>query len=62
MSDEYTLLKRRPKALVECPKCQWPDTSFMRGQVQSDWRKCFGLPYCAVICVCCHKIIGWEKP
>lgn len=46
-----------------CPKCQAkPFKPFMRGQVQSIWRKIFKRPYCAVICQDCKDIIDWEQP
>ena len=45
-----------------CPKCGQPFPEFLRGQVQSSWRKLFGMKYCAVICHKCKEVIGWEKP
>jgi hypothetical protein len=46
-----------------CPNCHYPFRSFfMRGTVQSGWRKLFGLPYCCVICGECKKVVGYEKP
>ncbi len=45
-----------------CPDHPAARNDFMRGQVQSAWRRLFGLPYCAVICAECKDIIGWEKP
>ena len=62
MPIEVELLKRAPLSREQCPKCgaEFPD--FLRGQVQSSWRRLLGLPYCAVICHKCKRIIGWEKP
>ena len=62
MPKEYTILKGYPYASEKCPKCGEPFPEFMRGMVQSAWRKFFRLPYCAVICHRCKEIIGWEKP
>ena len=62
MPIEYTQLKNRMPAFTACKLCGTMDPEFLRGQVQSDWRKFFKLPYCAVICHACKQIIGWEKP
>jgi len=62
MPIKCTLLRNYPYAREECPKCGAPFPEFMRGVVQSWWRRIFKLPYCAVICHKCKKIIGWEKP
>lgn len=65
MPVEYTLLKDRPRpdGMGKCPKCSWGHVQpFMRGMVQSSWRRLFGLGYCAVICDNCKEIIGWERP
>lgn len=62
MPFEYTLLKNKPYAKERCQKCGQSFPEFLRGQVQSAWRKFFRLPYCAVICHACKEIIGWEKP
>jgi hypothetical protein len=62
MPIEVEQLRYAPYAIESCKQCgeQYPE--FMRGQVQSVWRKFFFLPYCAVICHKCKQIIGWEKP
>ena len=62
MPKECAMLEGAPFAKAMCDKCgaRFPD--FMRGQVQSWWRKKLGLPYCAVICHKCKEVIGWEKP
>jgi len=62
MPIEYTQLKNEPYALEECKHCGAGFPEFMRGQVQSGWRKFFGMAYCAVICHECRDITGWEKP
>lgn len=62
MPIEYVKLKGYPYAKEVCHKCGEPFLEFMRGQVQSGWRRLFGLSYCAVICRKCKGIIGWEKP
>ena len=62
MPIEYKLLKNEPYAMEKCPKCNQQFPEFMRGMVQSGWRKILRLPYCAVICHNCKEIIGWEKP
>jgi len=71
MPIEYVLLKDAPVTPVKytrfygmtCPECRaWPYKPFMRGQVQSWWRKLLGLPYCCIICERCKQIIGYEKP
>ena len=62
MPIEAVVLLRYPYARERCKKCGAMFPEFMRGQVQSDWRKFFRLPYCAIICHECKNIIGWEKP
>ena len=62
MPMEVELLRGYPYARETCPKCGTPFPEFLRGQVQSDWRRWLRLPYCAVICHGCKEIIGWEKP
>ena len=62
MPIECELLRNAPYALEECKHCGEPFPEFLRGQVQSDWRKWLGLRYCAVICHACKRITGWEKP
>lgn len=63
MPIEYALLKDAPEPLEECPKCHAaPFRAFMRGQVQSAWRKLWRRPYCCVICASCKEIVGYEKP
>ena len=62
MPIECAMLERCPYAKEECPKCGQPFPEFLRGQVQSSWRKLFGMKYCAVICHKCKEVIGWEKP
>ena len=62
MPKEFELLSKRPPALQQCPRCRDFYPGFMRGQVQSTWRRLLGLRYCAVICHICKEIVGWEKP
>lgn len=62
MPIEYVQLKNAPFAKEECTKCGQPFPEFMRGMVQSTWRRLLGMRYCAVICHNCKKIVGWEKP
>ena len=63
MPIEYALLKDEPPPLLACPRDGHRSLRpFIRGQVQSTWRRWLGLPYCAVICEKCKDIIGWEKP
>lgn len=48
---------------MNCPKCgACPFVPFLRGTVQSTWRRWFGLPYCCVICERCKEVVGYEKP
>ncbi len=64
MPIEYTRLKDTPPKLLNCPKCGSGFTrgnAFMRGMVQSTWRRFFGMPYCAIICHSCKQIVGHEK-
>lgn len=62
MPIECEQLRNAPYAKEECPKCGERFPEFMRGQVQSGWRRAIGLNYCAVICHGCKEVIGWEKP
>lgn len=62
MPIEYLLLKNAPYAREKCKRCGGPFPEFMRGIVQSRWRRLLHLPYCAVICHKCKNCIGWEKP
>lgn len=62
MPIECEQLRNAPYAREKCDFCGARFPEFMRGQVQSWWRKLLRLPYCAVICHCCKEIIGWEKP
>jgi hypothetical protein len=63
MPIEYALLKDAPAPIAACPKCgAQPFEPFMRGQVQSSWRKLFGRAYCCVICARCKDIVGYECP
>jgi len=62
MPIECEQLRGAPYAKEECKHCGEPFPEFMRGQVQSTWRRLLGLRYCAVICHKCKKLTGWEKP
>jgi hypothetical protein len=62
MPIECEKLRLTPLAMNKCTKCFESSPDFMRGQVQSFWRRILGLKYCAVICRRCREIIGWEKP
>ena len=63
MPIECAQLRDAPLPLFYCPKCGVsPFDPFMRGQVQSAWRKFFNRPYCCVICYACKEIVGYEKP
>jgi uncharacterized protein with PIN domain len=62
MPIEYTQLRDRPEPFFRCPDCGSLFRSFMRGQVQSAWRKLFRRPYCCVICEVCKEVVGYEKP
>jgi len=62
MPIECEKLRHTPISMSRCPKCFEPSPAFLRGQVQSTWRKILGLKYCAVICHRCRYIVGWEKP
>ena len=62
MPIECEQLRHMPYALDRCKHCNAAIPEFMRGQVQSWWRRILGLPYCAVICHECKEITGWEKP
>lgn len=62
MPKECAQLRHAPYSKTQCNRCGAFFPGFMRGQVQSWWRKKFGLPYCAVICHACKEIIGWESP
>jgi len=62
MPIETVLLRQAPLPLQFCPKCRRRFEPFMRGEVQSFWRRLFGRPYCCVICRMCKEIVGYEKP
>jgi hypothetical protein len=63
MPIEYMLLKDASVPLDACPKCSaTPFYPFMRGQVQSAWRRFFRKPYCCLICWNCKEIVGYENP
>lgn len=63
MPIEYSQLEGRPVPFEECPFCDvMPFEPFLRGIVQSWWRKLLGKPYCALICENCKEIVGHEKP
>lgn len=62
MPIEAEQLRNAPYAKESCNKCGAQFPEFMRGQVQSAWRRLLFLPYCAVICHKCKQVIGWEKP
>jgi len=53
MPIEYDLLKNQPYAKEKCPRCGQLFPEFMRGMVQSWWRKKLRMRYCAVICHNC---------
>jgi hypothetical protein len=63
MPIECHLLRDKPWPKVDCLCVKGCGSEpFMRGQVQSTWRKIFRKPYCAVICNRSKQIVGWEKP
>jgi hypothetical protein len=68
MPVEYTELIDELEPFLTCPVCmrvreeKKPFRAFMRGQVQSRWRKLLRKPYCAVICSDCKEIVGYEQP
>lgn len=62
MPKEFELLRRAPYAKEYCKNCGQVNPEFMRGLVQSTWRRLLKMKYCAVICHNCKQIIGWEKP
>ena len=63
MPKEYLQLRKQSIPVIRCPNCYvTPLILFLRGNVQSGWRKFFGLPYCALICENCKEIVGYEKP
>lgn len=63
MPIECTLLRDKPSPFVSCPKCgAFPFDPFLRGQVQSFWRRWLHMAYCCVICRGCKEIVGYEKP
>lgn len=62
MPIEWEQLRYAPPALKKCKYCSAPNPDFMRGEVQSTWRRILRLPYCAVICHRCKRLTGWEKP
>lgn len=69
MPIEFTQLKHEPEPLRICPFCL-PKMerdlrafrSFMRGQVQSFWRRLLRKPYCCIICEDCKEVVGYERP
>ena len=63
MPIEYTQLKDKPwPSHIHCCGADTGCLPFMRGMVQSWWRKLLGKPYCAAICPVTKEIVGWEKP
>lgn len=62
MPIEYALLAGEPEPLEFCPQCSNPFRAFMRGHVQSYWRRVFRLPYCCLICWQCKEVVGYERP
>lgn len=62
MPREFGLLKNEPNPAEFCPHCSSAFEPFMRGLVQSAWRRWLGLPYCSVICYACKDIVGHERP
>ena len=63
MPPEAGMLSDRPPPVDKCPACdRRPFDPFLRGHVQSGWRRFWGRPYCAVICCHCKEIVGWEHP
>lgn len=59
---EFGALKDQSEPLERCPLCGASFESFLRGMVQSSWRKFFRIEYCAVICRACKEIVGYEHP
>lgn len=62
MPIESWLLEGAPHKVKKCKHCGAEHPDFLRGLVQSSWRRFFGLAYCAVICHKCKKLTGWERP
>jgi len=62
MPSEYGELKNKIRPIARCPTCGCSFKPFMRGQVQSWWRRLLGRRYCAVICSHCKEVVGWERP
>lgn len=62
MPIECVLLDMKREHYAICPRCHADFKGFMRGEVQSNWRRLLRLRYCAVICTKCKQIVGWEKP
>lgn len=60
MPIEFVLLANMPEPYDLCPKCGARFESFLRGMVQSQWRKFCKRPYCCIICSKCKDIIGYE--
>lgn len=60
MPIECETLKDKPTK-NQCQKCKSKFEPFMRGQVQSFFRRVFGMNYCAIICRKCKEIVGWES-
>lgn len=61
MPIECVLLRNAPHTVKKCKHCGAENPDFLRGQIQSSWRRFFGLAYCAVICHRCKKLTGWES-
>lgn len=62
MPKDPALLANKMRPINRCKHCGFWLPGFMRGQIQSAWRRMLGLPYFAVICENCKQITGWEKP
>lgn len=65
MPIEYELLRHKQQKFRTCPKCGIiPFSSFLRGHVQRSKRNWLfkKREYCAVICLACGKIVGYESP
>lgn len=62
MPIEYELLKDAPYEIKVCPNCHNSFEPFLRGLVQSTWRRILRMSYCTLICDKCKDIVGYEKP
>lgn len=62
MPKEFRELEKQPQPLSNCPRCGAPFECFLRGLVQSYWRKLLRMPYCTVICGSRKEIVGHERP